>query len=300
MEEQFIVQTSTPERIFVKVYRDFLNSGLLSGKEQIIFIHLKQYINFGNDNGTVQGSVYPTLATLARNVKMTEKTVRTVLQSLQQKNILEIKQQGLNKPNIYRINDSADMWKAKTVEDLKTAVEQIEEEQMIQALTAKGYCVVKAKELVSEPTKAHTQAPEQNHSNNLNLTTNPKKSQEAERYTLDEIQQIYEYGIMVHDEVQHKDDIDAVMNILHTVLNTTKKSIRVAGEDKPTIVVIGKLMKLDYLEILYVIKKYKEQTARIKNPNAYILTLLYHAKEQMTLDIGNLVSHDMKDWGEKK
>ena len=66
MEEKFIVQTSMPERLFVKVYRDFLNSKLLSGKEQIIFIHLKQYINFTNDNGAVQGEVYPTGAAKKR------------------------------------------------------------------------------------------------------------------------------------------------------------------------------------------------------------------------------------------
>ena len=95
MEERFIVQTSTPERKFIKVYLDFLNAGLLSGKEQIIFIHLKQYINFANDTGTVRGEVYPTLATLAKNVKMSEKTVRTVLQGLQKKGILEIKQQKI-------------------------------------------------------------------------------------------------------------------------------------------------------------------------------------------------------------
>ena len=150
MGEKFIVQTSTPERKFIKVYLDFLNAGLLSGKEQIIFIHLKQYINFANDTGTVREEVYPTLATLAKNVKMSEKTVRTVLQSLQRKGILEIKQQGINKPNIYKINDSAEMWKAGNVEELKTAVDKIKEERMIDLLTTKGYYVFKGKELVSD------------------------------------------------------------------------------------------------------------------------------------------------------
>lgn len=88
-------------------------AGLLNGKEQIIFIHLKRYINFKKDIGTVRGEVYPTLATVAKNVKMSEKTVRAILQGLKKKGILEIKQQGMNKPNIYKINDSAAMWKLK-------------------------------------------------------------------------------------------------------------------------------------------------------------------------------------------
>lgn len=61
-------------------------------------------------------------------------------------------------------------------------------------------------------------------------------------------------------------------------------------------VVISKLMKLDYSEIMYAIDKFAEQTERIKNPTAYMLTLLYNAKEQMNLDITNQVQHDMYNW----
>lgn len=35
---------------------------------------------------------------------------------------------------------------------------------------------------------------------------------------------------------------------------------------------------------------------RIKNPTAYMLTLLYNAKEQMNFDISNQVQHDMYHW----
>ena len=86
------------------------------------------------------------------------------------------------------------------------------------------------------------------------------------------------------------------MSILHTSLNTTKATIRIGGEDKPAMVVIGKLMKLDYSDIMYAIEKYQEQTDRIKNPTAYMLTLLYNAKEQSNLDITNQVQHDMYNW----
>ena len=57
-------------------------------------------------------------------------------------------------------------------------------------------------------------------------------------------------------------------------------------------------MKLTYSEILYVVDKFKEQTDRVNNQEAYILTLLYKAKEQMNLDITNQVSHDMYHWND--
>ncbi len=297
MEERFIVQTSTPERKFVKVYLDFLNAGLLSGKEQIIFIHLKQYINFANDTGTVRGEVYPTLATLAKNVKMSEKTIRTVLQGLQKKGILEIKQQGMNKPNIYKINDSARMWKVGNVEELRAAVDEIEEKRMIDLLIAKGYYISKEKGLETEPTKAQNQAPQKKHDvYNKQDTTSKIESQDLERYTLDQIHELFDYDIMVLDYPLQQNNIDSIMSILYTAMNTTKSTIRIAGEDKPAMAVIGKLMKLHKESIMYAIKQFSEQTERIKNPTVYMLTILYNAPEQFNLDIQNRVSHDMASW----
>ncbi len=86
------------------------------------------------------------------------------------------------------------------------------------------------------------------------------------------------------------------MSILHTAMNTTKPTIRIAGQDKPCMLVIGKLMKLHKESIMYAIEKYQEQTERIKNPLSYMLTILYNAPEQYSLDIQNQVSHDMAHW----
>ena len=85
------------------------------------------------------------------------------------------------------------------------------------------------------------------------------------------------------------------MNILYDALNCNKPTIRVSGEDKPTMVVIGRLMRLNYETIIYVIDKYAEQTIKINNHDAYLLTMLYKAEEQMYLDITNQVQHNM-DW----
>lgn len=292
MEEKFIVQTSTPERKFIKVYLDFLNAGLLSGKEQIIFIHLKQYINFANDTGTVRGEVYPTLATLAKNVKMSEKTVRTVLQGLQKKGILEIKQQGMNKPNIYKINDSAGMWKAENAEELRAAVDEIEEKRMIDLLTAKGYYISKEKGLVSDSDQTADTSTDKNYAIYKEQNTTDKSKSQAERYSMGQIKELFDYAILIADHPEHEADLQVVFDILHEVLNTSKPTVRVSGEDKPQAVVAGKLMKLTHYDIQYSIDKFHEQTGKIKNTRAYLLTILYHAKEQSHLDLMNLGHHN--------
>lgn len=101
---------------------------------------------------------------------------------------------------------------------------------------------------------------------------------------------------MVNDDPYKKQEIDSVMGFLHNAMNTTKPTIRIFSEDRPAMAVIGKLMKLDKDSIMYAIKKFSEQTERITNPTAYMLTILYTAPEQYNLDIQNQVSHNMADW----
>lgn len=95
-----------------------------------------------------------------------------------------------------------------------------------------------------------------------------------------------------------KDEIDIVMSLLYDTLNTTKSTIRISGEEKPTSVVISKLLKLNEFDITYAWKQFKSQTTRIRNQRAYLLTVLYLAKEQSELDISNQVQHDMYGRGD--
>lgn len=108
-----------------------------------------------------------------------------------------------------------------------------------------------------------------------------------------QIHQLFDYGVMVQDSPYQKEGIDSVMEILYTAMNTKKDTIRIKGEDKPSMAVIGRLMKLHKDSILYALEKFSEQTDRIKNPASYMLSILYHAPEQFELDVRNQVSHDL-------
>lgn len=297
--ETFIVQSALPDRLYVKIYHDFLDSTIINGKEKLIFILLKRYLNFNDDKSGVAGTVYPTLDTLSKQSGMTKKTVIGILKKLESKGLIVVKQQGLNRPNIYTIRDFSGIWKAGTDEEVKEAIDLYEEEyedsKIIERLKSKGYKVIKEKELeTTEPTKVTVESSTKFNRYDISKSIpNPQKSQELERYTTEQIKQFFDYDILANDKLLYKKDIDAVFAVLHTALNTTKAKMRVGGEDKPTMVVIRKLMQLDYADIRYCIDKYAEQTQRIKNPTAYMLTLLYNAKEQRDLDISNQVNYDM-------
>ena len=290
------IKSATDQRPFIMVYHDFLDSDVIGSHEKMVFIALKKFADSKNQ-------CFPSLKKLSDVTGLSKRKIQDTLKELEQKHIITIESRlradGGTTSNLYTLYDFKELWNAGSSEEMAAVVDEYEDKKLISLLEAKGYTVIKEKEPdTTEPTKDQlNQALMNNSSLNLyNYITDDAKSQELERYTIDQIRQIFDYDILVNDKPLWQKDIDSVFSILHTALNTTKETIRVSGEDKPTMIVIGKLMKLDYSEIMYCIEKYSEQTERIKNPTAYMLTLLYNAKEQMNLDISNQVQHDMYNW----
>lgn len=118
--------------------------------------------------------------------------------------------------------------------------------------------------------------------------------QEAkERYSLKFLQERLYYNDMLMQEKSDHRMIDTFFHYLYNAVNSTKSTIRVNRENKPREVVVSVLLKLEYFDFLYAIEKYKNNTTKINNHGAYILTLLYNAKAQSELDITNQVQHDL-------
>ena len=289
------IKSVTDQRPFIMVYHDFLDSDVIGSHEKMVFIALKKFADSKNQ-------CFPSLKKLSDVTGLSKRKIQDTLKELEQKHIITIESRlradGGTTSNLYTLYDFKELWNAGSSEEMAAVVDEYEDNKLISLLEAKGYKVTKEKEPdTTEPTKDQlNQALELNQFDIVNTTTNSQKSQEVERYSLEQIRILYDYDVMISDNPYQKHDIDSVISILHTNLNTTKATIRIGGEDKPSMVVIGKLMKLTYSGIMYAIEKFKEQTERIKNPTSYMLTLLYNAEEQMNLDIANQVQHDMYHW----
>lgn len=287
------IKSATDQRPFIMIYHDFLESELLNSYEKMVFIALKKFADSKNQ-------CFPSLKKLADITKMSKRKIQDTLKDLERKHIISIEKRsrvdGGDTSNLYILYDFKELWNAGSSEEIAAVANEYEEEKLIAQLRARGYTITKEKGLESEPTKAQNQAKNNNNSS-LNLhnhyITETEKSQDLERYTLNQIYQLFDYHAMVVDNPYQKEGIDSVMEILYTAMNTAKDTIRIKGEDKPSMAVIGRLMKLDKDSILYALEKFSEQTERIKNPAAYMLSILYHAPEQYELDIRNQVSHDM-------
>ncbi len=102
----------------------------------------------------------------------------------------------------------------------------------------------------------------------------------------------------------HPCDIEMLDDIVHIILDTvcsSRKLIRVAGDDKPKDIVKGIFLKLTREHIEYVLECMKANTSQIRNIRQYLLATLYNAPMTMNSYYEAQVNHDManKEYGTK-
>lgn len=278
------IKSVTDQRPFIMIYHDFLDNELLTLHEKMVFIAL---MKFADSNG----QCFPSLKKLASIARISKRKVQDTLQSLEQKHIISIESRsrgdGGKSSNLYTLYDFKELWDAGSNEEMTAIADSYEEMRLVAELQSRGYLVTKEKGLTSAPAKVtDVSAHQSNNMNQSDNTINLGKSQE--RYTADQIRQLFDYNTMITDHPGSIKDIDTVFDILYDALNRTRPFIRIDGQDRPAMAVIGRLMRLEPADLWYAISKYHEQTGRIKNVSAYLLTILYHAREQGYLDLANL------------
>ena len=190
------IKLTTDQRPFTIVYNDFLESKLLNSDEKIVFIVLKKFTDNNN-------YCFPSLKTLSETTGISKRKIQNILSKLEEKKVIikenRIKENGSKTSNLYTLFDFEELWNCKSTEKISATINEFEENQLIQALSEKGYEVIKKREPETLPTVQSvndSSTLENNHFHNQN-TTQLLKSQE--RYTLEQVKQLFEYNIMLQD-----------------------------------------------------------------------------------------------------
>ena len=270
---------------FVILSHNFIKWEILNWNEKDIYIILLMYADS-------EQKCFPSINTLCRVSGKSNKTVIKALKGLEEKHLLK-KENRITKngqsSNLYTLYDFESVWEAESIEQVSKIVDtETKRKQLYELARELNYIVMEEKEPTSAPVKVTDVDLNKNISDMNKDNTKELKSQELERYTMMDIKMLYEYDSLIIQYPAKQTDIDVVFDILYDTLNSTKQTIRISGEDKPGMVVIGKLMKLQPDDLIYSIDKYHEQTDRIKNVKGYLLTVLYNSREQQHLDIMNL------------
>ena len=91
------------------------------------------------------------------------------------------------------------------------------------------------------------------------------------------------------------DDEDTLYQIVALLVDTcatNRKTLRIAGDDKPAEVVRSRFMKLNADHIRFVLDSLAENTAPVRNMKQYLLAMLYNAPTTMNLYYQNKTHHD--------
>lgn len=277
------IKVASDQRPFVMTYWDFIECDLFDWNEKRIFIILKKFADSNNQ-------CFPSIKTLCKLSQLSRNTVKKTLKSMEEKKVIAIehrkdKENSKSQSHLYTLYDYPELWNAESIEQTTETVD-IEELQLFELAKKKGYRLEKERELASNTDQSIEASTININKNSLtkNNTKKTEESQEKVQFSLPKIKDFYAYDKMIQEHPYQKQEIDSVINILYTTLNTDKPTIRISGKYTNTEKVKEKLKKLNSELIIYVLEKFKEQTTKIKNPTSYLLTMLYHSLEQFPID----------------
>ena len=115
----------------------------------------------------------------------------------------------------------------------------------------------------------------------------------------------YSYRDYLHDQLEvdilyerypfDRETIDAILDLMLDVICSKRKTIRIAGDDKPVAVVKSQFLKLNFMHIEYVMGCMRTNGSKVRNIKQYLLAALYNAPLTMQSYYQAWVNNDMAE-----
>ena len=129
--------------------------------------------------------------------------------------------------------------------------------------------------------------------NNTNLILSDESEKMKNRELLEEyFSRSLEMDLLLRLYPDDEDTLYQIVNLLVDTCATNRKTLRIAGDDKPAEVVRSRFMKLNADHIRFVLKCLAENSSPIRNMKQYLLASLYNAPTTMQLSYQNQTNHD--------
>ena len=136
---------------------------------------------------------------------------------------------------------------------------------------------------------------------NLSVTDSSEQPEAKKMDEMDEaaaymelIKENLEYDIMMSNKNwSDRDMFDELYELICDVVCVPRKTIRIAGEDYPYALVKSKFLKLNAQHLEYVMTCMQNNTTKVGNIKAYLITALYNAPNTIGHYYNAEVRHDM-------
>ena len=218
-----------------------------------------------------------TIEDVKRTLRCADNKATKLLRQLEEFGLIERKRRGQGKPClVYVKNFSAESSK-----------ESVKNRDNDDSCGSKIAC--------QDPVKSRGIKKKENKTemNNTNLILSDESEKMKNRELLEEyFSHSLEIDLLLRLYPDDEDTLYQIVNLLVDTCATKRKTLRIAGDDKPAEVVRSRFMKLNADHIRFVLKCLAENSSPIRNMKQYLLASLYNAATTMQLTYQNQMNHD--------
>ena len=260
----------------------------ISSEAKLLYSLLLDRVGLSHKNGWRDKQnriyiIYP-IAEIMEEMNCGKNKAVQLLDELEQKaGLIERKRQGLGKPNLIYVKSFF-----RTVDNFGERHFLKFENQTSGGLNIKPQEVSE-----SNPTNTDNKKTDMNQTDLSFLPGRESKRNDAyaqyEAYFREEL----EIPILIQGNRSEKETLEGILDLLAETCSSKRKTIRIAGDDKPIEIVKGRLMKLNSLHIQYVLDCLKENTTYVRDMKQYLLTTLFNAPVTIDSYYQARVNHDM-------
>ena len=260
----------------------------ISSEAKLLYSLLLDRVSLSHKNGWKDKQnriyiIYP-IAEVMEEMNCGKNKAVQLLDELEQKaGLIERKRQGLGKPNLIYVKSFF-----RTVDNFGERHFLKFENQTSGGLNIKPQEVSE-----SNPTNTDNKKTDMNQTDLSFLPGRESKRSDAyaqyEAYFREEL----EIPILIQGNRSEKETLEGILDLLAETCSSKRKTIRIAGDDKPIEIVKGRLMKLNSLHIQYVLGCLKENTTYVRDMKQYLLTTLFNAPVTIDSYYQARVNYDM-------
>ena len=219
-----------------------------------------------------------TIEDVKRTLRCADNKATRLLRELEEFGLIERKRRGQGKPClVYVKNFSAESSK-----------ESVKNRDNDDSCGSKIAC--------QDPVKSRGIKKKENKTemNNTNLILSDESEKMKNRELLEEyFSHSLEIDLLLRLYPDDEDTLYQIVDLLVDTCATNRKTLRIAGDDKPAEVVRSRFMKLNADHIRFVLKCLAENSNPIRNMKQYLLASLYNAPTTMQLSYQNQTNHDL-------
>jgi len=219
-----------------------------------------------------------TIEDVKRTLRCADNKATRLLRELEKFGLIERKRRGQGKPCLVYVKNFSE----------ESSKESVKNRDNDDSCGSKIAC--------QDPVKSRGIKKKENKTemNNTNLILSDESEKMKNRELLEEyFSRSLEIDLLLRLYPDDEDTLYQIVNLLVDTCATNRKTLRIAGDDKPAEVVRSRFMKLNADHIRFVLKCLAENSNPIRNMKQYLLASLYNSPTTMQLSYQNQTNHDL-------